>query len=101
MDASKLGNVKEHLGLEEPKVSTVETKATAGKPARVKEITVSMRVSPKGTYSSAEFSQTLEINSESREVVKGITQQLKEDVKKNAIDSARMLIVGMSEEGMI
>lgn len=94
-----LDAIKKDIGLvDEPEVKVEEAK---GKPARVKEISVSLRVSPQGTYSSAEFSQTVEVNTTDPQTVRGITKQLKKEVTENAIDSAKTLVIRAKEEGML
>lgn len=81
--------------------STYSETMTKTKPARIKEMSYSMKVTPKNTYSSVEYTQTVEILDATSEQVAGIREQLKRDVLTQATKAADELIIEMQNKGMI
>lgn len=106
VDMSKgidLDKVAEHLGYEQEGGDAVvsEAKVDVKPVARIIEATVSYKISPRGTYSSAEVSKTVEINSDNGDTVRGIVEQLKTEVLKDTVEAASMMLKKAREEDLI
>lgn len=84
------------------KVESVEVDEKDSTPvAQITELTVSYRISPKGIYSSAEISKTVQINTDNREVVNGIVEQMKAEVLEDTLQAAHNMVEQAMEKGMI
>lgn len=97
LDVGNLGTTQEGLVVQ----GTYKETSTKTKPARVKEMSYSMKVTPKNTYSSVEYTQTVEILDATSEQVSGIREALKRDVLTHATKAAEELIIEMQNKGMI
>lgn len=94
-----INKVAEHLGVESEPVVKEEVKSTpAGK---IVQASVSCRISPRGTYSAAELSKTVDIFTTDRDVVDGIIEQLKEEVVKDTINVADRMVEEANKIGML
>lgn len=91
-----LDKIKNHLDIEE----TVDV-SPSKKLARVKEVTVGMKVTPANTYSSVEFSQTVEILDGDQSVVTGVTNQLRQLVLNTSMELADEMVAEMHRKGML
>lgn len=98
MDLEKIGK---HLKVEESYEEKVEPIPKATKPARIKEMTYTVRVTPKGTYSPTEYSQTIEILDADSAQIKGIRNALKKDVISGALEASEETIAEMHKKGML
>lgn len=71
------------LGIEEPIAETTEVEkavTVGGLQVNLTEITVSVKISPRNTYSSAETSMTLAVSGADKETKTGIKLQLQNEV---------------------
>lgn len=80
---------------------TTEPKVDSGKPAKVKEVTVSYKITPKGSYSTVEVSETVEVRTEDRKLVDGIIAQLRHEVLRETSKAAEQMLQEMTNKNLI
>lgn len=102
-----LDSIAKSLGLTDEVVQgtteSIEVTPTAEstKPAKVKEVTVSYKITPKGSYSTVEVSETVEIRTEDRKLVDGIIAQLRHEVLRETSKAAEQMLHEMSNRKLI